>query len=145
MPASRNVPLILAAALAGCAAADPVPPEPTAPPSPAPPPTLTVKVTARQDAWSFEYPDGVVRDELCVPVRGEFTLVLASSDFAHALRVPRLGLHAEAVPGRETRCVVRASSVGSFTAPCAGACPPGRCRVRIVVLEPGAFRRWLSR
>ena len=137
--------LSLAGTVAGCATSETADPAPSAPP-PDRRSAIAIRVTARQYAWTFEYPGGGVSEELHVPVDCQVSLTLTSRDVIHALQIAAFGVKEDAVPGRESRCSFRARNAGSFDALCAEFCGPGhsKCRAQVVVHEPDAFERWLA-
>ena len=126
--------LALAGVAAGCAT-----PEPAAA-------ALTLRVTARQYAWTFEYPGQVSSEELHVPAGREVVLTLTSRDVLHTLAVPEFGVKEDAVPGRTSRVSFVPRTPGAYEARCAEYCGPGhsRCGAKVVVHEPSDFERWLA-
>ncbi|RLS47050.1 MAG: cytochrome c oxidase subunit II [Planctomycetota bacterium] len=68
----------------------------------APKNAFDIKVTAQKWAWSFQYPNGAISDDLYVPAGRPVRLVLRSSDVLHALYIPDFRVKRDIVPGRYT-------------------------------------------
>jgi len=65
-----------------------------------PPDSYTITVKAKKWGWAFEYPNGVVTDDLYVPRGVPVKLLLTSSDVIHSLYVPAFRIKKDCVPGR---------------------------------------------
>ena len=68
----------------------------------APKNAFDIKVTAQKWAWSFQYPNGAVSDDLYIPAGRPVRLVLRSSDVLHSLYIPDFRVKRDIVPGRYT-------------------------------------------
>lgn len=68
----------------------------------APKNAFDIKATAQKWAWSFQYPNGAISDDLYVPAGRPVRLVLRSSDVLHALYIPDFRVKRDIVPGRYT-------------------------------------------
>lgn len=62
---------------------------------------MEVKVVGKMWAWSFEYPNGKLADELWVPVGKPVKLELTSQDVIHSFYVPAFRQKKDAVPGKK--------------------------------------------
>jgi cytochrome c oxidase subunit 2 len=108
---------------------------------------LRIDVVARQFAWQFEYPNGVVSGTLTLPRGRTVVLTLAARDVIHSFWVPEFGQKQDAVPGTETELVITPTKTGTFPVVCTELCGLGHAvmRARTEVVEPGAFAVWLRR
>ncbi|MEM1304389.1 MAG: c-type cytochrome [Planctomycetota bacterium] len=59
-----------------------------------------IAVQAKKWGWSFTYPNGLVTDDLHVPVDRPVKLVLSSVDVIHSLYIPAFRVKMDCVPGR---------------------------------------------
>ncbi|MCS7039420.1 MAG: cytochrome c oxidase subunit II [Anaerolineae bacterium] len=84
---------------------------------------LEVVVTARQWAWTFEYPEwGIASTELNLPVDRRVHLVLHSEDVTHSFWVPEFRLKQDTVPGQEHHLRLTPTRVGTYKVRCAELC-----------------------
>jgi cytochrome c oxidase subunit 2 len=115
----------------------------------APADALQVEVTGHQWWWEFRYPDqGIVTaNELHVPEGRPVALAITSADVIHSFWAPRLSGKRDAMPGRITRLVFTADSVGTFLGQCAEFCGVSHAnmRLRVMVDSPAAFDAWVAR
>jgi len=108
---------------------------------------LVVRVTARQFARSFRYPDGRVADQLHLPPVGAVTLVVDSLDVIHSMSVAELRVKVDAVPGRESVATCRGPrEPGMVRLSCAEYRGTGHstCGADGVVHRRGEFETWLA-
>lgn len=96
----------------------------------------TIRVTARQYAWTFEYPGGATSEELRLTAGDEVTLVVTSRDVVHGFSIPAFKVKVDAVPGRQASVTFRSGAPGTYDAPCAEYCGPGHhtCGTKVVVV-----------
>jgi cytochrome c oxidase subunit 2 len=107
---------------------------------------VSVKVTAQQFAWSFEYPQygnlksGVLR----VPLDKSVDLAITSIDVTHSFWVPEFGQKLDAVPGSTNHLLITPDRLGTFPVICTELCGLGHAVMRseAIVMKPGAFRAW---
>ncbi len=115
----------------------------------APAEALQVEVTGHQWWWEFRYPGlGVVTaNELHVPLGQPVALAITSADVIHSFWAPRLSGKRDAMPGRTTRLVFTADSVGTFLGQCAEFCGDSHAnmRLRVMVDSPAVFADWAAR
>ncbi len=111
-------------------------------------PAFGVQVTAHRYWWDFAYNGTPVRmsNELVLPAGVPVELRFTSSDAFHALSVPETGLKASAIPGQNTRALVRFKRPGVYLGFCTEQCGLGakQHRMRVLVVEPDTFDRFLS-
>ncbi len=107
---------------------------------------LRIKVTARQFAWSFEYPNGVTSGQLRLPVDRSAVLQLTARDVIHSFWVPEFGQKQDAVPGIDTRLVVTPTKTGDFQVICTELCGLGHAlmRTKATVVTQSDYDAWLS-
>ena len=73
-----------------------------------------IKVTAREGAWDFTYPDGYVADTLRVAMDRPVRLTLTSEDISHTLSIPAMRVQQAILPGRTTTAWFEAINSGSY-------------------------------
>lgn len=119
---------------------------------------MTVKVQARQWAFTFEYPkeqmfllkDGSplqAAQELHIPVDTKIKLEITSQDVIHSFWVPNLGGKKDAVPGRTTTLWLQADRPGEFKGQCFEFCGDGHADmlIRVVAHPKGEYGTWAKR
>ncbi len=131
-------------------------------------PDLTIKVTAHQWYWEYNYPDkdnidfssyiipddqlkpGQLRlldvdNQLVVPVGKNIRVLQTSTDVIHSWFVPALGLQRYAIPGRTIETWFRVDKPGVFYGECNQICGTNHSRMPIVVraVSPQEFDAWL--
>lgn len=132
-------------------------------------PDLTLKVTAHQWYWSYNYPDNgdfsfdsipIAADELkegqprllsvdnpvVVPVGANVQVLLNSDDVIHNWAVPSLGLKKDALPGRTNETWFRADTEGVFYGMCSELCGVNHYFMPIVVhaVSKQDFDAWVA-
>ena len=108
----------------------------------------TIKVTAQQFAWTFDYEGlGVSRAGELHLVEGEnYIFRIRSIDVIHSFWVPEFRLKKDAVPGMTTEVRVTPNRAGSYSGVCAELCGLGHAtmRARVVVESQRSFDRWVE-
>jgi cytochrome c oxidase subunit 2 len=107
---------------------------------------LRIQVTARQFAWTFEYPNEVTAGSLRLPRGRDTVLELRALDVLHSFWVPEFGQKQDAVPGELTKLVITPTKTGTFPIICTELCGLGHSvmRSQVEVLEPAEFEAWLD-
>ena len=115
---------------------------------------MPLKVTAQQFKWTFEYPeaDGLVTDELHVPVDRQLEIELEALDVLHSFWVPEWGIKRDLVPegagGDEVddQFVVTPNEEGTYSLVCTELCGLGHATMRapVVVESQEEFDRWVA-
>ncbi len=112
---------------------------------------LNVEVTGHQWAWEFNYPAQAVLEsqslsEMHVPVNTVVRLNVTSTDVAHAVWIPDLGVKIDAYPGRMNHFWFKAEREGRFFLQCAEFCGGAHSEMHaVVVSEPkAAFDAWVA-
>jgi cytochrome c oxidase subunit 2 len=132
-------------------------------------PDMTVKVTAFQWAWEYEYPDqdGLkfesymvpteslqpgqrrlleVDNELVVPVGKEIRVLVTSRDVIHSLFVPALGMQKYGIPGRTLETWFKVDRPGVYYGQCNQICGVNHAFMPIVVraVPEAEFTAWVA-
>src|SRR5688572_17600847 len=81
-----------------------------------------ITVVAKQWSWAFVYPNGVVTNELHVPIEQPVRLVMSSDDVIHSLFVPAFRVKQDIVPGRYNYLWFDATRAGEFPLLCTEYC-----------------------
>jgi cytochrome c oxidase subunit II len=109
---------------------------------------LRVNVTARQFAWSFEYPrDGKVKsNRLVLPKGRPVEFDIRAQDVIHSFWVPEFRLKSDAVPGLTTKVRLTPNRLGSYHVVCAELCGIGHSTMRgaVRVVPAAEFSRWIA-
>jgi cytochrome c oxidase subunit 2 len=114
------------------------------------PETVSIKVTAKQWWWRFEYltAEGVVEtaNELRLQVGERVALELASPDVIHSFWVPSLAGKMDMIPGRVTRIALEPTRTGTFRGTCAEYCGASHALMAfsVIVMNPEEFHAWLE-
>jgi cytochrome c oxidase subunit II len=107
-------------------------------------PDLTVKVTAMQYAWIFNYPSGIISGELHIPVNKDVQLAMSANDVLHAFWVPQFRLKQDIIPGSQTELRFTANAEGSYPIVCAELCGGyhGAMRSTVIVESTENYEKW---
>jgi cytochrome c oxidase subunit 2 len=110
---------------------------------------LKVEVTARQFAWSFEYPQygGFQSHTLRLEEGRQVELRIRALDVVHSFWVPEFRQKQDgfpAKPGEVTRLPVTPTKTGKYTVICTELCGVGHALMRapVIVMNKDAFERW---
>lgn len=121
-----------------------------------PPAELHVGVTARQFAWTIDYPgpdgrlgtadDFALDAELHVPAGRDVRVTLRSTDVLHSFFLPHARLKQDVVPGRAIDVWFNVTETGRFEVACAELCGFGHTTMKatMVVHTPEDFAVWLT-
>ncbi|MDM7914192.1 MAG: cytochrome c oxidase subunit II [Candidatus Eisenbacteria bacterium] len=112
----------------------------------APADAYEVQVTAQRWKWIFTYPNGLVDENLHVPVNVPVRLVMVSEDVIHSFFVPEFRMKRDVVPGRYNKAWFRATKPGEYQLFCAEYCGTSHSDMlaSVIVHEPGGFEKWLE-
>jgi len=110
------------------------------------PEAMVVYVTGQQWKWSFEYPNGVVSDELHIPVGKQIDLKMTSRDVIHSFWVPEFRVKQDLVPGRTTELRINPSLIGDYKVRCAELCGTSHYRMEqpVIVSDEADFNAWMD-
>jgi cytochrome c oxidase subunit 2 len=81
-----------------------------------------LRVSARQWAWQFIYPNGHVDENLHVPAGEPVRLTMTSEDVIHGLWIPALRVKQDVVPGRYSSIWFQADKPGTYDILCTQYC-----------------------
>lgn len=132
-------------------------------------PDMTLKVTAFQWAWEYEYPDqdGLkfesymipdaelrpgqrrlleVDNEVVVPAGKDIRVLVTSRDVIHSLFVPALGIQKYGIPGRTLETWFRADRPGVYYGQCNQICGVNHAFMPIVIraVPEAEFTAWVA-
>lgn len=88
----------------------------------APPDSYEIVVRAKQWLWEFEYPTGMVSNELHVPIDRPIRLRMSSEDVLHSLFVPAFRVKQDILPNRYTSLWFEVTRTGEFDVYCTEYC-----------------------
>ncbi len=108
--------------------------------------TIDINVTARKWAWTFQYPNGAISDELHVPKDKAVRLRMRSDDVLHALFVPAFRCKSDVVPGRLTIMWFQAIKEGTFDLYCAEYCGEKHSQMHadVFVKSEEEWNKWVE-
>lgn len=135
-------------------------------------PDMTIKVTASQWYWSYEYPQHNVSfdsniipenklkagekrllevdNKVVIPWDKSVQLLITSNDVLHSFAVPPMGVKLDAVPGRINETWIRVPQThkgdGVFYGQCSEICgiKHGFMPIQILVVSPEEFAGWVK-
>ncbi|WLD95028.1 cytochrome c oxidase subunit II [Alkalihalobacillus sp. AL-G] len=111
---------------------------------------MTVKVTAHQFWWEFEYPElGVVTaQELYLPVDKKTNIDLSSADVLHSFWVPAISGKMDTNPGDKlvNKMWMHPTETGTFQGACAELCGDAHALMyfKVKVVEQEEFDAWIE-
>lgn len=110
------------------------------------PDAMVVKVTGIQWSWKFEYENGVVSDELHLPVGKQVLLKMTSNDVIHSFWVPEFRVKQDLVPGRITELRITPTVVGDYKVSCAELCGTSHAYMvkPVIVSEQADYDVWMA-
>ncbi len=108
---------------------------------------MVVEVTARQWAWSFEYPNGRRSDELYVALDRPVKLELRSQDVLHGFAVSEFRVKADVVPGKVNFLWFTPKLLGTYDIQCTVLCGTHHSYMlsKVHVLAEDEFKAWYFR
>jgi cytochrome c oxidase subunit 2 len=108
---------------------------------------MVVEVTARQWAWSFEYPDGRRSDELYVALDRPVKLELRSQDVLHGFAVSEFRVKADVVPGKVNYLWFTPKLLGTYDIQCTVMCGAHHSYMlsKVHVMLEDDFKAWYFR
>ena len=112
----------------------------------APPDCYDLRVSARQWAWQFIYPNGHVDENLHVPAGEPVRLTMTSEDVIHGLWIPALRVKMDVVPGRYTSVWFQADKPGTYDLLCTEYCGDEHSEMlaTVEVLSREDYDAWLK-
>jgi cytochrome c oxidase subunit 2 len=109
-----------------------------------PPDAMSVKVTARQWSWLFEYANGKQDSVLRVPMKKPVKLLITSADVLHSLFIPAYRIKEDCVPGMETYLWFLPDEPGSYDLFCTEYCGVAHSNMitTVEVMPEREFAAW---
>jgi cytochrome c oxidase subunit 2 len=111
------------------------------------PRALEIRVVGQQWSWRFEYPEqGIISEELVLPVNKQILLRLTSIDVIHSFWVPEFRVKQDALPGTERELRITPNKLGKFTLNCAEMCGTQHAYMSsaVTVVTTDDFEQWLT-
>jgi cytochrome c oxidase subunit 2 len=125
---------------------------------------MTVKVTGRQWAWSFGYPNvknvkigqkvpvsgttyTTASNDLVIPAGSVVHLEIGSVDVIHSWSIPRLQGRIDAIPGQTNTSWIEANSPGAYYGQCTEFCGLSHAAMtaRVLALEQSDWDAWYAK
>jgi cytochrome c oxidase subunit 2 len=105
---------------------------------------MVIDVTARQWAWSFQYPNGKRSDELYVALNRPVKLDLHSLDVLHGFYIAAFRIKEDVVPGRTNYTWFQPTLLGTFDIQCTVMCGLQHSYMlsKVHVLPVEEFKEW---
>lgn len=110
---------------------------------------LEINVVASQWNWRFEYPDGLVTNQLGLPKDRQVLLRMRSQDVIHSFWVPEFRVKQDILPGgenfvRELR--ITPTELGEFKVRCAELCGSQHYAMLadVFVMKEADYEKWLE-
>ena len=112
----------------------------------APANSYDLRVSARQWAWQFIYPNGHVDERLHVPAGEPIRLTMTSEDVIHGLWIPALRVKQDVVPGRYSSLWFQADKPGIYDILCTQYCGDDHSNMlsTLEVQTPADYDKWLK-
>lgn len=110
------------------------------------PNAMVVNVTGIQWAWKFEYDNGVISDELHIPVDKQVLLKMTSTDVIHSFWVPEFRVKQDLVPGRTTELRITPTLIGDYKVRCAELCGTSHSYMEkpVIVTTQADYDVWMG-
>lgn len=110
------------------------------------PEAMVVKVTGFQWAWTFEYANGVVANEMHIPEGQQVLLQMTSNDVIHSFWVPEFRVKQDLVPGRITELRFTPTVPGNYKVRCAEICGTSHAYMEapVIVAKQADFDAWMA-
>ena len=105
---------------------------------------MVIDVTARQWAWSFQYPNRKRISELLLAYNKPVKLELHSLDMIHGFFIPAFRIKEDVVPGKDNYTWFVPTQLGSFDIECTVICGVGHATMlsKAVVVPVSDFETW---
>lgn len=107
---------------------------------------LEVKLMARQWQWEFDYGQGVVTNELTVPVGRPVVLRMTAEDVIHSFFMPGYRVKEDVMPGRVTYIWFLPNKPGKVVALCTEFCGTAHADMftDVIAVPEAEFNAWLA-
>ena len=110
----------------------------------APRDAMAVKVTGRQWAWEFEYPNGKRAEELYLVVNRPVKFLVRSADVIHGFYIPAFRIKTDALPTQELMTWCTPTQLGIYDIECTVICGPSHSYMlsHAIVVPEDEFKAW---
>jgi cytochrome c oxidase subunit 2 len=107
---------------------------------------LVVKVEGFQWAWSFDYGNGVISQDLMLPLDRPALMEMHTKDVMHGFWVPEFRVKQDLVPGQMTTLRFTPTKTGEYTLGCTVLCGLSHWSMvaKVKVVLPDQFTAWLE-
>jgi cytochrome c oxidase subunit II len=105
---------------------------------------MPIKVTARQWAWAFTYPNGKQTTELYVALGRPIRADLKSLDVLHGFYIPAFRIKSDVVPGKDNYTWFQPTQLGDFDIECTVMCGVNHSYMlsKVHVIPEADFSAW---
>jgi cytochrome c oxidase subunit 2 len=110
----------------------------------APREAMVITATARQWAWSFDYPNGKRTTELALALNKPVRVELRSLDVIHGFYVPAFRVKEDVVPGRQNYTWFTPTMLGTYDIECTVICGVNHANMlaKVLVVPVSDFEKW---
>jgi len=107
---------------------------------------MQVKAIGRMWAWSFDYGNGKVSNDLVVPLNRNVKMNLVSADVNHSLFIPAFRVKEDVIPGYDNYLWFKPISKGTYDIFCAEYCGLAHSGMlaKAIVVDSLYFEKWLA-
>ncbi len=107
---------------------------------------MQIKAIGRMWAWSFDYGNGKISNELVVPLNRNIKMNLVSVDVNHSLFIPAFRVKEDVIPGYDNYLWFRPISKGKFDVFCSEYCGLAHSAMtaKAIVVDSLDFEKWLA-
>ncbi len=107
---------------------------------------MQIKAIGRMWAWSFDYGNGKISNELVVPFNRNIKMNLVSVDVNHSLFIPAFRVKEDVIPGYNNYLWFRPISKGKFDIFCSEYCGLAHSAMttKAIVVDSLDFEKWLA-
>jgi cytochrome c oxidase subunit II len=107
---------------------------------------LEVTAVGFQWSWRFEYPNGIISQELVLPVNQRVYVNLHAEDVLHSFWIPEMRVKQDLVPGSPTHIRFTPIITGDFKVRCAELCGRSHWSMEspVRIVEQAEYDQWVS-
>jgi cytochrome c oxidase subunit 2 len=107
---------------------------------------MQIKAIGRMWAWSFDYGEGKISNDLVVPLNRNVKMNLFSADVNHSLFIPAFRVKEDVIPGYDNYLWFKPISKGKFDIFCTEYCGLAHSAMtaKVVVLDSLDFNKWIA-
>jgi cytochrome c oxidase subunit 2 len=108
---------------------------------------MQLYVVGKQWMWKVQHPEGIREiNDLHVPIDRDVRITLGSEDVIHDYGIPAFRVKMDAVPGKLTTLLFKATVPGTYHIYCDQYCGTRHSQMigEVTAMEPQAYQDWLS-